>query len=178
MISVENISSLNGIKAQTFIVHEPVAMEVQDITEKHLNRLDRAGAVTLARQLKKALVEAMNEMEAKQASIAPVVHGVVDNTLESDVLKPVVDYSITEPSKQPEGSKTIHRPKSYMTHNNWTPELRSELKRQADKGISVTEIHIEFQKNGLPYTKNSLKAQLRLLGYSIKKDIPVKKSAS
>lgn len=51
MISVENISSLNGIKAQTFIVHEPVAMEVQDITEKHLNRLDRAGAITLARQL-------------------------------------------------------------------------------------------------------------------------------
>jgi len=164
---------LNNFKLQAFTVLEPVQKELSDITDEYIERLDNASAVSLAIQLKESLVEVTSvvmEMETKQVSMTPAIHEViVDNNHESNVVKTVEDYNIIN------SPNVIHRPKRFMTYNKWTDELRESLKRSALKGKSISEIHTESQKHGLHFTKDAIKSQLRLMGFSIKKDVPTLK---
>ncbi len=91
------------------------------------------------------------------------------NDVEEDDIDIIVDSEDTEPSND------IHRPKSYHTQNSWSEGLRKALLAEVSIGRTVDEIFESSQKSKLPYTKYAIEAQIRLMGYGIKKGIPFKK---
>ena len=172
-----NASAIDSIKAQTpmFGVLEPVMKAAEEVTADDLRRLKPEEGLELAIEIIDALKA---NLELIEDEVIRVADGGTSAHAGCDSESSIADYSISVNVDDSSKSKPrVSKPKSYMTHNKWTQELRDALKRSAFKGKPVSEIYAESQKHGLPFTENAIKAQLRNMGFSIKNGIPVPKGS-
>ncbi len=93
---------------------------------------------------------------------------------------PSPEYALAEivedaPISHDKPFKSFSRPKSFHTQNKWTPELRTALLRQVEKGTPLDQIYESSQKSKLPYTRCAIESQVRLMDYSIINGVPVKR---
>jgi hypothetical protein len=166
----------------TFTVYEPVRKNIEDITEDHLKRLDRMGAIVLSRQFRQDNIILGEENKMLREEVEMLRKKV--DAIEVDAIDVAMDVDIDEDMKhelsirflgtEEDGTPKKHT-KRFKTQNRWTDEQSVALKGSALKGLSLTEMHLHSTKKGLPYTKSALEAQLRLMGFSIIKGIPILK---